>query len=68
MPNSLANGQFPRSVMDHAPHGVILFDEAWRYIYLNPAAAAMIRGDAAALIGQVVWGPIRTSSARRSRP
>jgi PAS domain S-box-containing protein len=46
---------FPLSVMDDAPTAVLLFDQDWRYLYVNRAAAEQLGTTVEALMGKVIW-------------
>ena len=46
------------AVLDSMPDAVVTFDAAWRFVYLNPAAAALLRAasrDPDAVLGTELW-------------
>lgn len=55
-------------VLDSFPDAVSVFDRDWRYQYVNPVAATILRAaglDPAAVIGQVLWDLVPQSWATR---
>ncbi len=44
-----------RLTLEAMSDAFFLLDEQWRFTYVNPAAAQMVRRDAADLLGKVVW-------------
>jgi PAS domain S-box-containing protein len=67
-----------RAVLDGLPEAAHVYDAAWRWVYLNPAAQARVRSlghDPALLVGQCVWdvfpasvgGPAHEAAMRAGR-
>ena len=52
------NARLVQDVLDNLTDAVSVFDDEWRWQYVNPAAEAMLRTlgrDAASVIGRVLW-------------
>lgn len=43
------------AVLDTMPSGFFVLDEAWRFVFLNPASEAMLRRAPDTLVGKVIW-------------
>ncbi len=58
-----------RGLLDGLPDAVHLYDEGWRWVYMNPAAARWLRSagaDPEALLGQRLWDVMRLDEAVRA--
>ncbi len=49
-------GEQAGRIFAHVSDGIAVVDREWRFLHVNPEAARLLRRDAEALVGRVLWG------------